>query len=527
MTSKTLRFAIGGALALAAASASAFTAVPVVAIDYPISGATATDRTLADVVLDATAGFCNGNNTNERAEVYTTELDFAGIGGGGPTYANYAVVCRTDATLPGSADAAAEGQIVAFRKYSGGSGSGISQVASGANLNTDVPNNRQWVDWVGCRTTVTPQTNVTYTGSVPVDLYEGCASIATSQTKAGISDVEPQLLGATAAQVANLNINAGVGIAFGVPVSRNFFRALQEAQGIDTTTDCPDTDAVNSTPACTPSLTAAQIRGIFKGNLQGVAQLANNSTGAAIPNPIGTNGAFIHVCARGDSSGSQASTRVYFLGQGCGVAGVFPTHTFVGATTGSCTAAGCGWNSGTYGNDRVFRGTGSADVIACLDHRDDTNVYAVGVLSTESTPDDGNNEFRFVRVNAIVPSLENVVSGKYDFYLENTLQFPSGSSPNVVSAGQAAFSNALLAGIRLPAFISRSIVTSPQGLGGILGIPTTAGAGQNPPITAANVLLNPINTQLRAAAYGGAPNSCNASWTGKSRTGITGPDPTN
>ncbi len=525
MTSKTLKIAIGGALALAAASASAFTVAPVIAVDYPISGATATDRTLADVLLDATAGFCNGNNTTERAEVYTTEVDFAGIGGGGPTYANYAVICRTDASLPGSADAAAENQIVAFRKYSGGSGSGISQVASGNNLNTDLVNNRQWVDWVGCRSAVVPQTSVTYSGSVPIDLYEGCASIATSQTKAGISDVEPQLLGATALQVSQLSINAGVGILFGVPVSRNFYRALQEAQGIDTVTDCPNTDAVNSTPECTPSLTAAQVRGIYKGILQGVGQLANDATGVAIPAPAGSP--LIHVCARGDSSGSQASTRVYFLGQGCGVAGVVPSHIFVGASQAGCTAAGCGWNSVTYGTDRVFRGTGSSDVISCLDWKNDNNYYAVGVLSTESTPDNANNEFRFVKINAIEPNLESVVSGKMDFYVENTLQFPSGSSPNVVSAGQAAFSNALLAGIRLPSFITRSIVTSPQGLGGILGIPTTAAVGQNPPITQANVLSNPINTQLRALGFGGSPNNCNTSWTGKTRTGITGPDPTN
>jgi hypothetical protein len=256
-----------------------------------------------------------------------------------------------------------------------------------------------------------------------------------------------------------------------------------------------------------------------------VGQLANNTTGVAIPAPAGSP--LIHVCARGDSSGSQASTRVYFLGQGCGVAGVVPTHTFAPATTGSCTASGCGWNAGLYGNDRIFRGTGSSDVISCLDHRNDNNRYAVGVLSTESTPDDANNQFRFVRINGIEPNLEGVVSGKMDFYVENTLQFPSGSSPNVPTAGQAAFSNALLAGIRLPSFITRSIVSSPQGLGGILGIPTSSASGQSPPITSANVLSNPINTQLRAAAFGGTPNNCNSSWTAKTRTGITGPDPTN
>src|SRR5262245_19661941 len=178
MTSNILKIAIGGVLAVAATAASAFTVAPTPDFEFPMSGATATDRTLADILLDSSTGFCNGNNTNERAEVYTTEADFAGIGGGGPTYANYVVVCHTDVTLPGTADAAAEDKVVAFWKYSGGSGSGISNVASGATLNTDLTNNRQWVDWVTCRGSVTPTTG-SYRGTEQVDLYEACPSLAT------------------------------------------------------------------------------------------------------------------------------------------------------------------------------------------------------------------------------------------------------------------------------------------------------------------------------------------------------------
>jgi hypothetical protein len=259
-----------------------------------------------------------------------------------------------------------------------------------------------------------------------------------------------------------------------------------------------------------------------------MGQLYNNppgNTGPASQIAAGANNLFI--CRRGNSSGTQTSYQVHFLRQGCGTAGVgVPSLSFIGATTGSCTAGGCGWSSATYGADRVVAGTGASDVVACVNYRTTQNQYAVGVLSTEVKSDDANNAaFRHVKVDGLVPSLENIQSGAYDFFTEDTLNTPSASSPQNTGAGgvpilssqQANIPLALLASMRSPASIKASLVSHPWGYGGVLAIPTLATSSPAPVGTAdehAGILANPVNSSTRSATYGGAPNNCNPAWNG-------------
>jgi hypothetical protein len=514
MSRNVIQFAVASVLAL---SASAAFAAP---ITFPaadpdpkivnMSGATATDIVLADALInDTTSSVCDA--TLGDIEVFTTETSFL------PTVANYAIACHTRATLPTGAPAAAANIEVIFRKYSGGSGSGISQVASGATLNNDAINNRNWVDVLTCRAAGPGVAVPAAGGRSAYQLYTSCAVTGTGRvTHAGISDVEPALLAATATQLSQLDVSGGVAIDFAPIVSTALYGALQNAQGL-TAAGCTVND---QTAACVPNISSSQLVGIFTGRITAGTALYNNPAGDT---GVGTNlgSGQVFVCRRGASSGTQTSYQVHYLRQGCGTAGSgVPSLVFAAATTTGCTAAGCGWSAATYGADRVFAGTGSSDVVACVDQRSDNAQFAVGVLSTEVLGNDAANAaFRHVRVDGVLPSLENIQGAAYDFFTENTMNTPNANSPQFAtrSSQQINVPTAILATMRTQGALRASLVNHPWGWGGVLGVPTGAGSSPVPQgINSQHTLVQttPINSQTRAASYGGAPNNCNPAWTG-------------
>ncbi len=350
-----LQAGISAALALMAGGVMAATITYPAADPDPMivnnSGATATDIAMADAFINSsTSSVCDSAVAD--IEVFTTEASFL------PTVANYAIACHTRTTIT---PAAAANIDVIFRKYSGGSGSGISQVASGAALNPDNVNNRQWVDVLACRTAQATGTGVAASADRQAyTVRTGCTAATAKITHGGLSDVEPPLLGATAAQLLNLTVSSGVAVNFAPVVSTAFYTALQTAEGI-----APDATLANNKGASMPSLSSSILRGIFNGKFTSTAALFNNpagDTGAGTAIPAAGGSSSIFLCRRGDSSGTQTSYQVHFLRQGCGTSGTgSPNLTFVGATTAGCSAAGCGWNSTTYGanTERVFAGTGS------------------------------------------------------------------------------------------------------------------------------------------------------------------------
>src|SRR5215469_6252558 len=213
-----------------------------------LSGATSTDGVIIAAMIggDASA-ICDGTLGNP--DVYTTEsqLKF------GVLTNNFEIVCKPKAAIGLSV----AGGVYAVRKYSGGSGSGISQVASGAALASDVPNDRQWTTTSGCTAAgVQPAIG----GGPAWNLFISCPTDATAQvTKGGISDEEPQLLGATPTQVGQLATSAGIAVGFAPVISSGLFTALQTAQhltanGID--------DGQNM-----PNLSSTEIAGMLKGSI--------------------------------------------------------------------------------------------------------------------------------------------------------------------------------------------------------------------------------------------------------------------
>ena len=478
-----------------------------------LSGATSTDGVLLAAMIgtDATA-VCDG--TGGVADVYTTETSLVP----GTLVANFAVVCKPRSTIT-----LANTAVQAVRKYSGGSGSGIGNVASGTAVAPDIANDRQWV-------TITNAAGCTSSSLVPAagglqayNLFLGCPNDVAQVTKGGISDEEPALLGASPTQVGQLTTSAGIAVDFAPVVSTPLFTALQSAQhltanGIDDVADMP-------------SLSSSQVRGILKGSIvSNVFLFANpaGDAGAATALPLAPSGSgSIFICRRGDSSGTETGFAIHYLHQSCGTGGVGdPNLAMVGATTATCSAGGCGWNSTTFGADRVFAGTGSADVIACMDFHSGAGQYAIGVLTTEYAPNATTARYAHVKVDGVAPTLENMQMGAWDFFTEDAFNVPNSTSPNFVNvtADQTAITAALLAGFRAPALLQVALI--PQGAGGTawwggaLGIPTGAASSPVPQgYTSVHALVQatPVNSMTHSSALGGALNNCNPAWNG-SRT---------
>lgn len=492
-------------------SCSAFGANLVAPTDdnaLPVGGATATDKSLA---IGWLVDLCDAANTpNGGIEVFTSRANF--LPG---QVSNYAIACR----LKSTANGAAANQDVVLIKYSGGSGTGVQPVANNTAITTSGSAN--WVDYQTCKAdTVGHPGTVVTTNGVTYTLRTSCQVFPTTSPivpKAGVSDVEPALLGGAGLPLTTL---AAAAVPFGVLVNQNFFEALQTAErgSANSTIAATCTGAVASyTPECTPSLPVSVIRGIFKGNVLTVGSL-RDQTGVAIPTPAG--GALLNVCRRGNTSGTMQSFKVYFLGEGCG--GLGNQHAFVKPTTATNEAAGAAYPIGN--TDRVWAGTGNGDVLACVDDKMTQNKYAFGIASLETTSfgDAAPNRFRFIKLNGVFPSLENVAKGEYDFVMESACNRPSAASANTLSAVQTALaSGTVVAGTQTATGLCGAVRGDAVGVNpggtpwamGTMTIPASTAVCPTTPVTNASILANPTNSMTKAVSYGGTPNNCNLGWT--------------
>jgi hypothetical protein len=495
-----------------------------------ISGATATDRSLLDILLDKTTGVCAdvASGQTNTAEVYTTEDNVLGIGGGTFTTQNYTVIC-TLRTIQGSNPA---GSVVSVSKYSGGSGNGINQVATGTLLASDATRGRKWVD-VGSCTTATPTADAGNSTRIAADVYLNCPVATLGYfTKRGIADVEPGLLsavnpffgvvgGPTAANIANISSANGVGVGFAPVVSVRLFDALRAAQGLNTGA-CAGLDgaAAGSVPtACVPSLSLAAIRTYFQGGLTSqvgaLAVAAGQVNTAAIAGTNSTTDPQMYICRRETSSGTQVSFQSYYLQQGCTSA----QRSFV--TSGN-SGGGQAWSSaGADQTFRVWAGNGASEVKACMNARNANGQFAIGLLSTEN-PMDVTDSWRYIRIDGVASSLEQTQRGSYMFYTENAIISPSNALNNTLSTQQNDLANAIRTNLRNAAALVASNVQHFQTSGGVSGwtggliaIPANAGGAWAP--SQAGAATNPANSQTKAITYGGAANNCTPS--GQPKTG--------
>lgn len=392
-----------------------------------------------------------------------------------------------------------DGVKVAIHKTSvGGSGNGVQPVANQAGLYF-IDMNAIKQGYITCATTNTIQTEIVpganFAGYTE---HTGCGSVSGTRVAvpdAGISDVEPELLGASTAEISRLNMQSQNAVIFGIPVTEALRNALQEAQGLTVGAE----DEANM-----PSLSKAQLSSIFSSGITDWNQLVSGN-GTGLPDAVSTppSDSQVYVCRRVSTSGTQAAFETYMLRQRC-MAGV---ASFISGNDG-----------GVVGSGTVNEGSGDGDMITCLNSHDAANRWAVGMLSTEkmevnstSAVNDGN-VWRFIKINEYAPTLLNVANGKYDFFVEQSIQGRNTSSGNALSGLTLILMQDFTSEVGMPSVIHalNNGFRHSWGDGGVMALITNGHVPTQPtpgaPLTEDTVRLNPVLVSTHSPL--GYTNNC-------------------
>ena len=502
MKVKAISLAIGAAIAVgAAAQASAAAAAPFEpwqvtgseTFTVRIGGSTAQDNGLVLLMRH----ICDTNSMTrvdgQKSSVMMCQAN--GVNSG---------------TIPGGT------KIVVYKESQGGSGNGVGPVANATSLNFLNLASLQQSDYTNAGT-CTLTTTASTADFADYKNYACGTSIATSAVApdAGISDVEPALLGYQPGIDGAIASSAGPQVIFGVPVSKNFRDALQTAQSSRLGAGC----AVGSNnEECMPSLTKAEISSMLNGGLLQVKSLSDENGNALVAPGTGIQSVF-GVCRRKTGSGTLASFNAYFLNYPC-AKGVQPMTSYLsgGTSDGDAQLPNLPNRIEAYG--------GTKGVIGCLNAMNTAGRYAIGMsgmefavggayantgLAGDWNTDSGN--WGWVKVNGYSPSLLNVAQTRYDFMVEGTYNYRAAGNPNGALAGDQKTLADLVIATNSSAAVIKQLDANLVQVGGwytgLMGKPS-AGTPTSPSsvghaLTAADVAANPINTWTRTVTQ---PNTC-------------------
>lgn len=426
----------------------------VTAVDYRlvIGGATAPTNTIRDIVIRDVCDVTKGAITQFLWQ-------------GTP---HYTIACRTAANRP-----------ILVLKNDGGSGTGTTPVDERVALEV-----LESPTFAACTSSSAQNAfGVAYTRRT-------CGSTNTALLGQrvpdfGVSDIEPsKFVGDLAPpegsfrNVSNMRIDSVAGLGFGVLVSTNLYRALQNAQfpassscsplpngaSSDTTTrgasataptitagangikDAYEAFATNAvgagsthtrrhavgdTEACMPSLSRSQVETLLMSGAAGVELWSElkvgNSDLVTLNNglPWGVNAAegkdLKIMCRRTTGSGTHAQNAIYFLRTQCGTGSSSGGQVM---PTGSDYQAVCG---GAEPCDAVLENVASGNLLTCVSNMTTQGYWAIGYASVESNSDLASNA-RFIKVDGVAPTLANMVDGSYPNFGELTVQSRSGGA---------------------------------------------------------------------------------------------------
>jgi hypothetical protein len=377
--------------------------------------------------------------------------------------ANRVFYCRTSHAVSG----VKPGLRLAIYKSSGGSGEGVTPVAAATALPfldlTKLPKVPECQSGIPVKATaeLAPYTNHTGCNDAP----------KLSRPRAGLSDVNPELVGGVSAA---LTVRPQNQIVWGLPASKNLCNALQSVQGL-VASSVPHDDPLRDTEASMPSLSRTQVSALFSGAIRSWEMFydpkgtplpqssllapgpprdpdaSGASPGAYRPDPA--TGSTVYLCRRIASSGTQAAYEVHYLRARCEANAL----AFLAPNDGSTLATGGDVNrlvrvARPAGN--VFAGVGTADVRSCLDAHAQFNRWAVGLLSTENVGNNGNRKFRYVKVDGVAPTLLNAYLGRWGHVTEQSMQWRQSFDPSLGTTPEGHVLEFLARNLGLPRVIS-------------------------------------------------------------------------
>lgn len=328
-----------------------------------------------------------------------------------------------------------------MRKEEGGSGTGVAPVIAGDTL------------------TVVALDNTCVADGTDDDGNNQYACGATTKVASvGISDVEPALfVDSVPASVQAVPVNVST---FGVVVSPGLYTALQTAQGLDTA----DAHGVENMPTFPSDLVA----NIFAGKVTKWDTLVGQS-GNPITLGAGLSNTNVNACLRKESSGTQQQFKANYMGIPClgGGAAVLAsdnTPKVNGSTpyiAGDLSAA-----NGSSDDDYlpvklfpnpaapdnpnvpyIYSNSGSSDMGRCLTKVTAQDRWAIGFQSLEKVAETSSskNNFKFVAVDGVVPTLEKVAAGLYKNWSSTSFQINTA----VATADQQTLANGIISKLQV------------------------------------------------------------------------------
>ncbi len=391
---------------------------------------------------------------------------------------------------------------VLFHKRSaGGSAQGVNPVIDGAPIAAMVINNNnctqvgvtnEWLCTINIAGDLMQVVSTAGVSDVNPEMFVGV------NTPAGFDPVDPVVVANT------MDVTGAAALVFGIPVTTGLRDALQEIR-INAGQLPAGCIGINN-KRCMPSLSRHQIASLFSGQIQNWDQIVTTNhvgtpfTQAVSTVPAPTNNQ-VAICRRVNGSGTQAQFNAKFLNNPCTASAVPPASV-----------------SNPVNGPIVILNSGAGDVDLCLnDFNNGTNLtganpssakfWAIGVQSTEKNANIAN-DYRFIRIDGIPPTIKTAARGTYLDWVELTYQWKKPGQPNAPSANQLAILEKVASDAGSPsilAAVNESEFFHPWGRAGYLALST------NGHKTTANTFfdkLNPVIPYTHKPA-GGSLNNCN------------------
>lgn len=470
---------------------------PAPEVELYLTGSTAQDEALENLIrlapgIPGAPNLCDPNSL----DIYRGVIN--GV-------AKRVFYCRTSRNAP----PVPVGLRLAIHKSSGSSGEGVTPVSAGTPV--------AFIDLGKLESGSSCREGrlVAAVGDfAPYRNHSGCDGASRlAVPRAGLSDVDPELVGGV---TTPLTVRTQTQIVWGLPVSKNLRNALQAIQGLVRNT-IPHDDPSRDTEDAMPTLSRAQVAGLLSGTVSSWDQFFD-SKGAPLtrssllapgppadPDAAGASpgayapdralGGTVYVCRRISASGTQAAYETHYLRARC----MRDVPQFVVPNDGSDLV-----NGGdpvrlvrtARPRGRVFAGVGTGDVRACLDAHEHFNRWAVGVLSTENVGNNGDRQFRYIKVDGAAPTLLNAAFGRWSHVTEQSMQWRRSFDSSLKSTNEGRALSFVAEHMGLPRVIAalNTGFVHPWGQGGYLSPPSAGFAGPKPPITAESLLANPVSS---------------------------------
>lgn len=361
------------------------------------------------------------------------------------------------------------------------------------------------------------------------------ANLVDKIVDAGVSDVEPAIftgpnlipvgpdygtvtgdagtVALTTSQLNKLKVSPMSAVTFGIVVTKDLRDALQRAQGKGLTDNVADM----------PSLTSTQVRSLLSGAISDWSQFTvfdSSSSSWKTLDQLTTSTlatTAVNICRRDSGSGTQAQANAHFLRAPCGSGALTPAsdnsatsrhiaYLPSGAAAGqtSVDAFDSAIFDGGPGVPTVHENSASGDLTACL--RDLENgrasvaagkAWGIGIQGVTTA----DPAFRFVAIDGVTPTLNNVASGKYFNWAVNSIQYlqsaDAGAATTALAGNKKTIVDRLIANTSSPTLLNTLVnknnanIVGPTKLGALAL--SAKGFAPNTPFADTNPVL-PINT---------------------------------